>query len=62
MFRYFTENSPDYIAQIDKDLKIEYINRTSGDYKVDDLIGVPLYDLVLDEKRRPEVKEILRMC
>jgi PAS domain S-box-containing protein len=57
-WRSLTENSPDQITTLDRDLKIEFANRPPPGMTVDELIGTGLDEWAADE-RRPEIKAVL---
>jgi PAS domain S-box-containing protein len=43
-FRSIIENSPDYIATVDREGKILFLNRTLGKIKTDEVVGKSIYD------------------
>lgn len=53
-----TEDSPDHILILDKEMKIQFVNFASPGLKIEDLIGKPLYTYV-EKKRQKEIKSIL---
>jgi len=57
-WRSVAENSPDHVIILDRDLRIEFLNYASPGLTADELIGMPLYALV-SEERQLEVKRIL---
>ncbi|MHA1480914.1 MAG: PAS domain S-box protein [Candidatus Thorarchaeota archaeon] len=57
-WRSLTENSPDRILTLDRDLKILFANRASEGLNVDDMIGISILGY-LDSENRPRIKEIL---
>jgi PAS domain S-box-containing protein len=57
-WRSLTENSPDHIVMLDRELVIRFANFAAPGLTRDELIGVPLYTLV-DEPRQAEIKSIL---
>jgi PAS domain S-box-containing protein len=57
-WRSLLETSPDHILMLDTDLNIQFANFASPGLTVEDLIGIPLYTYV-DEDRQEEVKAIL---
>ena len=44
--RIIAESSPDYILMLDLDFKIRYDNRIELGFSKEDIIGVPLYNLL----------------
>ena len=57
-WRSLTENSPDHILTLDKDLRIRFANYASPGLSVKDLIGTPLHQYV-EVERQEEIKAIL---
>jgi PAS domain S-box-containing protein len=57
-WRSITENSPDHIVTLDKDLRIQFVNYSSPGLDKEDLIGKPIYKYV-DEDQQERVKVIL---
>jgi PAS domain S-box-containing protein len=55
------EQSPDSIALIDPDLKIEYINRTRPGGGVDELIGTSALDHIPEEDREERAESLRRV-
>ena len=51
------ESSQDYILMLDLDFKIQYVNRIELGFSEEDIIGVPLYNL-LPKNQQPFVKII----
>jgi PAS domain S-box-containing protein len=62
LFKYQFENSPDIILIINKDLKIESINRSrSNTYSPAELIGKDSIEM-LPEESRENAREMIRLC
>ena len=57
-WRSLTQTSPDHVLTLDTDLKIQFANFPSPGLTVEELIGMPLYTLV-DQERQAEIKTIL---
>jgi len=57
-WRGLSENSPDHVLLLGRDLKIRYANYSSPGLTVEDLIGSSILDYLQDE-RKEEIKEIL---
>lgn len=45
-WRSVVENAPDIILLVDRELKVEFINRTEGPYAPEDLVGHPLAEFM----------------
>ena len=56
--RALLESNPDYILELDKDLKIQFANRASPGLRVEDLIGTYVYEHA-EPGREDEIKKIL---
>lgn len=62
LFRYQFENSPDIILIINKDLKIESINRSRSEtFSTAELIGKDVIEM-LPEESRETTREMIRLC
>ncbi len=57
-WRSLTEDSPDHIIELDRELKIRFVNRASPGLTREGLRGLPLYKLV-GEERQAEIRELL---
>ncbi|MBF0276998.1 MAG: ABC transporter substrate-binding protein [SAR324 cluster bacterium] len=43
-WRSLTENSPDYVMLLDKEAKIQFVNRTISELKIEDILGKLVFD------------------
>ncbi len=57
-WRSLTEDSPDHIIELDRDLRIRFVNRASPGLTREGLRGLPLYKLV-GEERQSEIRQLL---
>lgn len=57
-WRSLTEDSPDHIIELDRELKIRFVNRASPGLTREGLRGLPLYKLV-GEERQAEIRQLL---
>jgi two-component system cell cycle sensor histidine kinase/response regulator CckA len=57
-WRSLTENSPDHVLTLNRDLNIEFCNFASPGMTVEQLIGTPLYSYV-DTDRQSQIKALL---
>ncbi len=57
-WRSLTEDSPDHILTLDRDLNIQFANYASPGLTVEELIGTPLYTYI-ERERQAEIKAIL---
>jgi PAS domain S-box-containing protein len=57
-WRSLTEDSPDHIIELDRELKIRFVNRASPGLTREGLRGLPLYKLV-GEERQAEIRGLL---
>ncbi len=60
LWRSLTDNSPDHILTLDSNLRTEFINFCAPGVSKNDLIGIPIYNYIDDEKKRGEVRALLR--
>lgn len=51
-WRSVTENSPDHVILLDRDLNIQFVNYASPGLTLDELLGTPLYALVAEEQQQ----------
>jgi PAS domain S-box-containing protein len=58
-WRSVTENSPDHVILLDRDLNIQFVNYASPGMTVEELIGTPLWAYVSEEKQTG-IKQILQ--
>jgi PAS domain S-box-containing protein len=57
-WRSLTDDSPDHIIELDRELKIRFVNRASPGLTREGVRGLPLYKLV-GEERQAEIREML---
>lgn len=57
-WRSVTENSPDHVILLDRDLRIQFVNRASPGLTQEELLGTPLV-MYAPQERQSEIKEIL---
>jgi PAS domain S-box-containing protein len=57
-WRSLVENAPDYIIELDPDLRIRYINRTQGAISPDEIIGKSVFDF-LPVEDHSRVRELM---
>lgn len=55
-FRSLADSSPDFVLFVDKNLLIQYINRTQPIHTIDQVVGTPVYEYVADEFKE-EIKK-----
>ncbi|MDM8562785.1 PAS domain S-box protein, partial [Candidatus Marithioploca araucensis] len=51
LWRSITQNSPDHIISLDRELKIQFINHTAPGLTVEQVTGTPIYNYIAEEKQ-----------
>ena len=55
-WRGLVENAPDYVLVVDREGRIQFINRVGSEYKLEEVVGASAYDFSPPEDR-PRVRE-----